>query len=159
RAAKPARDRAAVHESRDEHDQELVARGGNRLSRHRLGGDHRAEPERSGDRVHRDHRGGVPDPQFVDRTGDGNRQRARAVERALMMAQMLVPPSSATLGERWRRTLFGDTPSALVSSVLLLLLAWAVWEALRWGVFDAVVVPDAAACRVADGACWGVIVE
>ena len=75
------------------------------------------------------------------------------------MAQMLHPPSASTLGARWRQTLFGDAPSAVVSSVLLLGIVWASWHALRWGVFDAVVRPDASACRAADGACWGVVVE
>src|ERR1700757_1860664 len=75
------------------------------------------------------------------------------------MAEMLRPPVGATLGARWRHTLFGDKPSAIVSTVLLLGIAWALWQALRWGVFDAVVRPDAAACRGAEGACWGVIVE
>jgi len=75
------------------------------------------------------------------------------------MAEMLRPPVGATLGARWRHTLFGDKPSAIVSTVLLLGIAWALWQALRWGVFDAVVRPDAAACRGAEGACWGVIAE
>jgi general L-amino acid transport system permease protein len=75
------------------------------------------------------------------------------------MAEMLHPPAATGFGARWRHTLFGDVPSAIVSSVLLLLLGWAAFEALRWGVFDAILQPDAAACRAADGACWGVIVE
>ena len=75
------------------------------------------------------------------------------------MAEMVRPPVGATLAERWRHTLFGDKPSAIVSTVLLLGIAWALWQALRWGVFDAVVRPDAEACRAAEGACWGVIVE
>ena len=72
---------------------------------------------------------------------------------------MLHPPVGATLGARWRHTLFGDKPSAIVSTVLLLAIAWALWQALRWGVFDAVARPDVSACRAAEGACWGVIVE
>lgn len=75
------------------------------------------------------------------------------------MAEMLHPPPLPALGERLRLTLFGDAPSAVVSSVLLVGLAWALWEALRWGVFGAEVQPDAAACRATDGACWGVLVE
>jgi general L-amino acid transport system permease protein len=75
------------------------------------------------------------------------------------MAEMLRPPMGASLGARWRQTLFGDRPSAIVSTVLLLGIAWALWQALRWGVLNAVVRPDAAACRLADGACWGVLVE
>ncbi|HXX82951.1 MAG TPA: amino acid ABC transporter permease [Casimicrobiaceae bacterium] len=75
------------------------------------------------------------------------------------MPEMLKPPSAATLPERWRKTLFGDTPSAVVSSLLLLGVVWALWQAIRWGVFDAVVKPDVSLCRAADGACWGVLVE
>ena len=72
---------------------------------------------------------------------------------------MLHPPLAPTLGARWRQTLFGDVPSGVVSGVLLLGIIWASWQALRWGVFDAVAKPDATACRAADGACWGVLVE
>jgi general L-amino acid transport system permease protein len=75
------------------------------------------------------------------------------------MAEMLHPPVGDTLAARWRQTLLGDKPSAIVSTVLLLGIAWALWQALRWGVFDAVVRPDAGACRAAEGACWGVIAE
>jgi general L-amino acid transport system permease protein len=75
------------------------------------------------------------------------------------MAAMLNPPGNANLGERWLRTIFGDVPSAIVSGALLIGIGWAAWQALRWGVFDAVVRPDATACRAAEGACWGVIVE
>ncbi|HJV61894.1 MAG TPA: amino acid ABC transporter permease [Albitalea sp.] len=75
------------------------------------------------------------------------------------MAQMPAPPPAPSFAERWRRTLFGDMPSAIVSSMLLLGLAWAAWQAIRWGALDAVVQPDPAACRAAGGACWGVIVE
>ncbi len=75
------------------------------------------------------------------------------------MAQMTQPPASAALGERLRHTLLGDTPSAIVSSVLLVGLVWAAWQALRWGVIDAVTLPDTKLCRAAEGACWGVLVE
>src|SRR5215468_8183043 len=158
-SAEPAGDRAAVHEPGDEHDQELVAGGGDRLSRHRFGGDDCAQPERPSDRVHRDHRGGISDAQSVDRSGNGRRQRASPAEGALIMAEMLHPPVGDSLAARWRQTLFGDKPSAIVSSLFLLGIAWALWQALRWGVLDAVVRPDAAACRAAEGACWGVVVE
>src|SRR5262245_50869148 len=63
------------------------------------------------------------------------------------MAAMLNPPASASLVERWRHTLFSDTPSAVVSSLLLIGIAYALWQAFRWGVLDAVARPDAAACR------------
>src|SRR5262249_38724445 len=72
---------------------------------------------------------------------------------------MLHPPLAPAFPERLRLTLFGDAPSAVVSSVLLLGLAWAAWETLRWGAFGAELRPDSAACRAAAGACWGVLVE
>lgn len=75
------------------------------------------------------------------------------------MAQMLQPPAPASLLQRLRATLFSDAPSALVSSALLLGLAYAVWQALQWGVFGAVTVADPVACRATDGACWGVLIE
>src|SRR5215470_12553576 len=75
------------------------------------------------------------------------------------MATTVQPPPGPTLGARWRQTLFGDTPSTVVSSLLLLGLLWALWQALRWGVSDAVFRPDLSACRAAEGACWGVIAE
>ena len=61
--------------------------------------------------------------------------------------------------QRLRVALFADLPSALVSTALLLLLGWAGWSLLRWGVLDAVTQPDPEACRSAAGACWGVVSE
>jgi general L-amino acid transport system permease protein len=75
------------------------------------------------------------------------------------MARMLHPPLRSAPAALLRRALFGDATSALVSSVLLLGLVWAAWEALRWGVIDAVARPDVASCRAAAGACWGVLAE
>src|SRR5262245_13270946 len=75
------------------------------------------------------------------------------------MVAMSLPPAAPPLITRLRRTLFGDAPSTLVSSILLLCLLWAAWHALHWGVIDAVLVRDSQACRNADGACWGVLVE
>ena len=68
-------------------------------------------------------------------------------------------PASPPALQRLRATLFADWPSALVSSALLLVLGWAAWRLLRWGVLDAVVQPDPDACRAAAGACWGVVSE
>lgn len=73
-----------------------------------------------------------------------------------MVAQVPLP---MPLVWRIRRALFGDRYSATVSLLLLSLLAWAGWHAVRWGVIGAVVPPDVAACRTAEGACWGVIAE
>lgn len=75
------------------------------------------------------------------------------------MATMVHPPVVPALGVRLRQTLFGDLPSALVSGILMVGLLWAAWQVLRWGVLAAVPYPDVAACRAADGACWGVLVE
>jgi general L-amino acid transport system permease protein len=75
------------------------------------------------------------------------------------MSEMAHPPLALAFGTRLRESLFADASSSLISSALLLGLIWAAWEALRWGVLDAVVQPDASACRAAEGACWGVLVE
>ena len=56
----------------------------------------------------------------------------------------------------WRERLFADPRSALVSVLLLALLAWAGWRLVDWGVLDAVAAPDYAACKALEhgGACW-----
>lgn len=72
---------------------------------------------------------------------------------------MLPTISVYPLLRRARQALFGDRYSALVSGVLLVALAWGLWRAWHWAMFDAVFAPDAAACRAAAGACWGVIAE
>jgi general L-amino acid transport system permease protein len=59
----------------------------------------------------------------------------------------------------WRRELFG-TPARSAASVLLLALIGRIaWTAGLWALAHAVFQPDAAACRAAHGACWGVIAE
>jgi general L-amino acid transport system permease protein len=60
---------------------------------------------------------------------------------------------------RLQRTLFADVPSALVSVAALVLMAWAAWTLFSWGVLRAVFYPDAEACRMASGACWGIVPE
>lgn len=72
---------------------------------------------------------------------------------------MLMPPPTPSLARRLRASLFGDRATALVSAALLLALAWALWDALRWGALDAVLKPDVDRCRSAAGACWGVVAE
>ncbi len=76
-----------------------------------------------------------------------------------MAAIAIRPPSAPGLADRLRHTLFPDAPSAIVSSLALAAIAWGAWELLRWALLDAVARPDAAACRAAEGACWGVLVE
>jgi general L-amino acid transport system permease protein len=75
------------------------------------------------------------------------------------MSTMSTPPAPPPLVERVRRSLFGDRYSAVVSGVLLLGLAWALWELLHWGLLDAETRRDVTACRAALGACWGVVAE
>jgi general L-amino acid transport system permease protein len=75
------------------------------------------------------------------------------------MAEMVHPPLAPALRDRILRTLFGDRPSAVVSTVVLFVLVWAGWRLVRWGLIDAVFAADPPACRAAQGACWGVIVE
>jgi general L-amino acid transport system permease protein len=47
----------------------------------------------------------------------------------------------------------------IVTAVLGVALAWLLYQFLQWAVLDAVWRPDAAACRAAEGACWGFIAE
>ncbi|MDJ0930539.1 hypothetical protein [Breoghania sp.] len=55
---------------------------------------------------------------------------------------------------------FGSFGTSVLTIVLTLAIAWAVYSFLRWGVFSTVWYdPTAAACRTADGACWAVIAE
>jgi general L-amino acid transport system permease protein len=60
-----------------------------------------------------------------------------------------------------RANLFGGIGSSLVTLVMIALAIYVVPKILGWGVFDAVVVPNADACQAArgTGACWGVVVE
>jgi len=48
-----------------------------------------------------------------------------------------------------------------LKSLGLLLLAWLVWQLLRWGLVDAVFRPDPQACQalVREAACWGVVAQ
>ena len=56
--------------------------------------------------------------------------------------------------------LFAGPGASVVSLVLIGVLAWAGWRVLDWGVINAVVAPDYAACKVAQhGACWGFVAE
>ncbi|MEO8296636.1 MAG: amino acid ABC transporter permease [Burkholderiales bacterium] len=45
--------------------------------------------------------------------------------------------------------------------MLALVALWLLWPTLRWALWEAVYIPDEAACRAAlgQGACWGVVVE
>ena len=60
-----------------------------------------------------------------------------------------------------RRNLFANLPNTVATLLLLALLLWLAAKGLRWGVLQAVFVPDADRCQAARGlgACWGVVVE
>ncbi len=60
-----------------------------------------------------------------------------------------------------RRNLFSSVPNALASLLLLAFVAWLAQAGWRWGIANAVFVPDADKCQAArgSGACWGVIQE
>lgn len=60
-----------------------------------------------------------------------------------------------------RRNLFGNPWSALATVGIMALLGYVLVQLLRWGLLNAVFVPDLARCEAArgSGACWGVLVE
>jgi general L-amino acid transport system permease protein len=58
-----------------------------------------------------------------------------------------------------RARLFPSTGASLVTLVLAGLLGWAGWHLIDWGVVHAVTAPDVAACKAAQGACWGFVAE
>jgi general L-amino acid transport system permease protein len=59
----------------------------------------------------------------------------------------------------WRGDLFGSPLRGAASVLLIALIGWAAWRVGLWALAHAVFRPDAAACRAAQGACWGVIAE
>jgi general L-amino acid transport system permease protein len=74
-------------------------------------------------------------------------------------------PRTAPAGQArllaWRRRLAPTPTQAVLSLVLLALLAWASLAFLDWAVLHAVWQPDADRCQAArgTGACWGVVAE
>ena len=68
-------------------------------------------------------------------------------------------PAAAPLAERLRLQLFPTQRSSAVTILIGLLLAYATWRLLRWGLFNAEWRADAAACMAAAGACWGAVSE
>lgn len=58
-----------------------------------------------------------------------------------------------------RATLFNSVLNTVLTLALAALLVWLTPKLFAWAVVDAVFAPDPAACRVADGACWGFVVE
>lgn len=60
-----------------------------------------------------------------------------------------------------RRNFFSSIPSTLATFVMLALVVWLSAKGIRWGITQAVFVPDADLCQAARGlgACWGVVHE
>jgi general L-amino acid transport system permease protein len=60
-----------------------------------------------------------------------------------------------------RRNLFGNVPSAIVTLLMLGVVAWLLPQLLNWALFKAVFAADHEQCQAARGvgACWGVIHE
>lgn len=70
-----------------------------------------------------------------------------------------VPRAPADRWTRFKKALFPDRTSTVVTLILLVGLIWALGSVLHWALVGAVFAPDAQACRQAAGACWGVVVE
>ncbi|MCJ7799488.1 MAG: enoyl-CoA hydratase/isomerase family protein, partial [Polaromonas sp.] len=84
------------------------------------------------------------------------------------MSQTFVPIAPRTAPVRmegplaWlRNNLFSSVPNAVVSILLLAIIAWPALSAFNWAVLNAVTAANADACQAArgTGACWGVITE
>jgi len=76
-----------------------------------------------------------------------------------MTSDALVRPRAGALA-RLRRGLFAGPGASAVTLVLAVVLAAAGWQLFDWGVADAVLAPDYAACKAAQhGACWGFVAE
>ncbi|HXF55127.1 MAG TPA: amino acid ABC transporter permease [Hyphomicrobiaceae bacterium] len=58
-----------------------------------------------------------------------------------------------------RANLFNSWLNGALTVVLVAFLAWLLPKLYAWAVTDAVFAPDSNACRTADGACWGFLVE
>ncbi len=71
---------------------------------------------------------------------------------------MLAPPSPGPL-QRLRGRLFYSPAAGVVSLATLAALLWLAARLVDWGLLQAVLVPDPAACRAASGACWGFVTE
>ena len=65
----------------------------------------------------------------------------------------------ALLPGRLRTLLFAGPGAGLVTVLVLAALTWLGWHAVEWGVIGAVATPDYAACKAAQGACWGFVAE
>src|SRR5436305_8668907 len=90
--------------------------------------------------------------------------RASRAHRASRLGMSMVAPDQIALppGQpraRGSSRLFAGPGASLITVVLLAALIWAGWHLLEWGVIGAVAAPDYAACKAAQGACWGFVAE
>ncbi|GGN61546.1 amino acid ABC transporter permease [Novosphingobium indicum] len=75
------------------------------------------------------------------------------VEAFLRQDAEAVRPAPALVKRGWRKLLFGDVASSLLTVLISLCALWAVPRVLDWAVFDAVWRGNGQACFDA-GACW-----
>jgi general L-amino acid transport system permease protein len=72
----------------------------------------------------------------------------------------MAAPAKAMNVSGWvRANLFNSPLNSVLTLALLAIFVWLAPKLYGWAVTDAVFAADPAACRVADGACWGFIVE
>ena len=72
---------------------------------------------------------------------------------------MTAPPVIGSLAQL-RRRCFYSPGAALLTLAVLVLLGWAGWHLLDWGLTRAVAAPDFESCRQPGrGACWGFVAE
>jgi general L-amino acid transport system permease protein len=72
---------------------------------------------------------------------------------------MAAPAKARGVGDWVRSNLFNSPLNSAMTLLLLAGFAWLLPKVYNWAVTDAVFAADPAACRVADGACWGFIIE
>src|SRR6185503_1271232 len=121
-------------------------RGGDRLPGPGVDRQHHDEPDRTGDRGHRRHHGGVPDHQPVDFGVHELVQRTRG-------AQM------SSLRQWLRENLFPGWVSGVFSALLIVILVKSLFAFVDWAFLEAIWRPDANGCRAAKGGLWGLIPE
>src|SRR5690606_2134831 len=176
-AAGPAGHLPAAHQPVPEPHEEFVPRGGDRLSRPGVRGQHHHEPDGTGDRGDADRHGRLPHDQTRHRRRDEPVRGAHAPRGAMMQpapgaaptpsrpgpaARRASAPPRAGLAGRLREAFFASPRDTLVTLALVGLIAAFLPGLLDWLVFDAVWGPQpAAACEAArgEGACWAVVWE
>jgi general L-amino acid transport system permease protein len=69
-------------------------------------------------------------------------------------------PTTATSASDWARAnLFNSWLNSALTLLLIASFAWLLPKLYAWAVTDAIFTADPVACRTAEGACWGFIVE